>query len=242
MEITALIVLCIIAALLALSLRGQRPEFAMLLSLGCGLFVLLYLLGQMKDIFSGLEDILSGLSGQSELTAIILKALGVCIVAELGSQCCRDAGETAIAAKVELAAKAALVMMSMPVFASLLEMAGELICRELLQVGRTEVTTTLLSLDEVPEFPQAERKTQTATVSSLRLDAVLAAMLHCSRGQACEWIAAGRVEINHLPAESAHAPVYEGDVFTVRGKGRFGLTALPGKSKKDRLIIEFFQY
>ena len=75
MEITALIVLCIITALLALSLRGQRPEFAMLLSLGCGLFVLLYLLGQMKDIFSGLEDILSGLSGQSELTAIILKAL-----------------------------------------------------------------------------------------------------------------------------------------------------------------------
>ena len=116
MEITALIVLCIITALLALSLRWQRPEFAMLLSLGCGLFVLLYLLGQMKDIFSGLEDILSGLSGQSELTAIILKALGVCIVAELGSQCCRDAGETAIAAKVELAAKAALVMMSMPVF------------------------------------------------------------------------------------------------------------------------------
>lgn len=107
-------------------------------------------------------------------------------------------------------------------------------------MGRTEVTATLLSLDEVPEFPQAERKTQTATVSSLRLDAVLAAMLHCSRGQACEWIAAGRVEINHLPAESAHAPVYEGDVFTVRGKGRFGLTALPGKSKKDRSIIEFF--
>lgn len=128
MEITALIVLCIITALLALSLRGQRPEFAMLLSLGCGLFVLLYLLGQMKDIFSGLGDVLSGLSsGQSELTAIILKALGVCIVAELGSQCCRDAGETAIAAKVELAAKAALVLMSMPVFASLLEVAGELL-------------------------------------------------------------------------------------------------------------------
>ena len=79
-----------------------------------------------------------------------------------------------------------------------------------------------------------------ATVSSLRLDAVLAAMLHCSRGQASELIEAGRVEINHLPAESAHAPVYEGDVFTVRGKGRFGLTALPGKSKKDRSIIEFF--
>ncbi len=57
-----------------------------------------------------------------------------------------------------------------------------------------------------------------------------------------ELVTAGRVEINHLPAEKPSAPVYEGDVFTVRGKGRFALTALPGKSKKERLIIEFFQY
>ena len=128
MEITSLIALCIITALLALSLRGQRPEFAMLLSLGCGIFVLLNLLGQMKGILSGLERVMTGLSGQSDLTGIILKALGICIVAELGSQCCRDAGEAAIAAKVELAAKTALVLMCMPVFTQLLETAGELLC------------------------------------------------------------------------------------------------------------------
>ena len=123
-----------------------------------------------------------------------------------------------------------------------LEPAAALICQELRSVGRTEVTAQQLALDEVPEFAQAERRLQTATVSSLRLDAVLAAMLRCSRGMAAELVAAGRVEINHLPVSSAHAPVYESDVFTVRGKGRFRLTALPGKSKKDRQIIEFFQY
>lgn len=124
---TALIALCIVTALLALTLRGQRPEFAMLLSLGCGIFVLLALMGQMKEIMTGLEKIMSGLSEQSDLTAIILKSLGICIVAELGSQCCRDAGEAAIAAKVELVAKVALVLMSMPVFTSLMETAGELL-------------------------------------------------------------------------------------------------------------------
>ena len=100
----------------------------------------------------------------------------------------------------------------------------------------------MLELAEVPEFSTAQHEKRTATVSSLRLDAVLSAMLRCSRGQASELIAAGRVEINHLPADKPHAAVYEGDVFTVRGRGRFGLTALPGKSRKDRLIIEFFQY
>ena len=69
MEMTALIALCIITALLALTLRGQRPEFAMLLSLGCGIFVLLALMGQMKEIITGLEKIMSGLSEQSDLTA-----------------------------------------------------------------------------------------------------------------------------------------------------------------------------
>ena len=127
MEITSLIVLCIAVSLLALSLRQQRPEYAMLLSLACGLFVLFFVVGKIGNIFSQLQDLMTGLSGQSELTKIVLKALGICIVAELGSQCCRDAGETAIATKVELAAKAALVLMSIPIFQTLLEVAGELL-------------------------------------------------------------------------------------------------------------------
>ena len=122
-----MIVLCIAVSLLALSLRQQRPQYAMLLSLACGLFVLFFLVGKMGNIFSQLQDLMTGLSGQSELTEIVLKALGICIVAELGSQCCRDAGETAIATKVELAAKAALVLMSIPIFQTLLEVAGELL-------------------------------------------------------------------------------------------------------------------
>ena len=122
-----MIVLCIAVSLLALSLRQQRPEYAMLLSLACGLFVLFFLVGKMGNIFSQLQDLMTGLSGQSELTEIVLKALGICIVAELGSQCCRNAGETAIATKVELAAKAALVLMSIPIFQTLLEVAGELL-------------------------------------------------------------------------------------------------------------------
>ena len=72
--------------------------------------------------------------------------------------------------------------------------------------------------------------------------AVLAAMLHTSRTRAAEYIAAGRVEINHLPLKAAHETAYAEDIFTVRGVGRFKLAAIGGKSRKDRLFISFYQY
>ena len=118
--------------------------------------------------------------------------------------------------------------------------AARLILMELDRIGNISVTCS--EVEDVPQFQQAQRQIRTATVSSLRLDAVLAAMLRCSRGQAAELIAAGRVQINHVLVSSAHAPVYVEDIFTIRGKGRYQLTDLPGKSKKDRNIISYFQF
>ena len=119
--------------------------------------------------------------------------------------------------------------------------AARLAADELREVGRFCVRAVL---GEGPEGAVAlpQRQMRTASVASLRLDAVLAAMLRCSRGQAEALVRGGRLEINHVPVTSAHAAVYEGDVFTVRGMGRFKLEALGGKSRKDRLFIQYFQY
>ena len=87
-----------------------------------------------------------------------------------------------------------------------------------------------------------ERELHEATVSALRADAVLAAMMHTSRTKAAEYIAAGRVEVNHLPLRTAHEAMYEADIITVRGVGRFRLAEVGGKSKKDRQFISFYQY
>lgn len=86
------------------------------------------------------------------------------------------------------------------------------------------------------------RELHEATVSALRADAVLAAMMHTSRTKAAEYIAAGRVEVNHLPLRAAHEAMYAADIVTVRGIGRFRLAEIGGKSKKDRQFISFYQY
>ena len=125
-------------------------------------------------------------------------------------------------------------------YAFVLERVAPLICGELASVGRFAARAERFD-GALPAQP-VRRASQTATVPSLRADAVLAAMLRCSRGQAEALVRGGRLEINHVPVTSAHAPVYEGDVFTVRGMGRFKLEVLGGKSRKDRLFIQYFQY
>lgn len=128
------------------------------------------------------------------------------------------------------------------VYAFVLEDKADFLTAELTQAGRCPVRA--VRCDAVPDSVLAapERALRQATVSSLRADAVLGAMMNTSRALAAQAIAAGKVEINHLPLRSAHEPVYENDLFTVRGSGRWRLQAVGGKSRKDRIFITFFQY
>ena len=127
-------------------------------------------------------------------------------------------------------------------YAVILADKQEFINAELTGAGHCTVHTVCIDALPARLAESRERTLQEATVPSLRADAVLAAMLHTSRTRAAEYIAAGRVEINHLPLKAAHETAYAADIFTVRGVGRFKLAAIGGKSRKDRLFISFYQY
>lgn len=127
MEITVVIAVCVIGSLLALMLRQHRPELAMLLSLGCGIVVVIYMLDGVAQIRSELEQLLRLVNLPTEVLEVVFKGLGICILSEFASQSCRDAGEKSIALKAELAGKIAIVMISMPLFMQLLQLAAGLL-------------------------------------------------------------------------------------------------------------------
>lgn len=118
----------------------------------------------------------------------------------------------------------------------------DFIASELTSAGRAPVQAECCEILPSHLLHGPERTVKEATIPSLRADAVLAAMMHTSRTRAAEYITAGRVEINHLPLRTAHETVYDGDIFTVRGVGRYQLVEIGGKSRKDRIFISFFQY
>lgn len=74
-------------------------------------------------------------------------------------------------------------------------------------------------------------------IASPRLDCVVAAATGQSREKASRMVAAGLVMKNHEPLESPSASVEEGDVLSIRGKGRYLIDRLGPVTKKGRLSI-----
>ena len=111
-------------ALAAIVLLKQiKPEFALLLK-----FAVLLLLGFL--VFSEVSDAVSEIfsfgeraSIDSEMLKILLKALGLCLVAQIASDVCKDCGESALSTSVELVGKLSIVLMTLPVAAQLIEIS-----------------------------------------------------------------------------------------------------------------------
>ena len=119
--------LLLCAALLAVMLRSQRPELAMCLGLVAGVLVLLTLLGQLLPLLEDLRRLVQSASIPSAYVSTVVKAAGICLLAQLTADTCRDAGETALAGKAELVGRVLLLVLSVPLFADVLAVATDLL-------------------------------------------------------------------------------------------------------------------
>ena len=118
--------LLICAGILALMLRGQRPEMALCLSLAVGVVVLLMLLGHIAPLLSSLDRMLQDSAIPSQYMRAVLKATGICLLTQLTADTCRDAGETALAGKAELVGRVLLLLLSLPLFEDMLALVTTL--------------------------------------------------------------------------------------------------------------------
>lgn len=106
----------------------------------------------------------------------------------------------------------------------------------LCQAGNTQVSLTLL--EEIPPIePPDDHQEVRDTVASLRLDSVLASGMSTSRGKTLDWIAQGRVMVNHEPVQHPDHKLQPGDLISIRGFGRLKLVQVGQPTRKDRLPI-----
>lgn len=119
--------IALIGTILSLLLRQYKPEYAVLAGLATTLLMLALALHWLEPVLERVRLLFEQTGLPAEDGAIVLRALGICLLAQFAVDLCRDAGENAIASKVELAAKLAVVWTALPLFDRLLSVAVVLI-------------------------------------------------------------------------------------------------------------------
>lgn len=111
----------------------------------------------------------------------------------------------------------------------------------LTEIGAVGVSCEKVGLDTIA--PKEERcKEIRATVASLRADAIAAAGFGFSRSRAAADIAADKLKLNWQQVRNASQSVKEGDVLSMRGRGRLEVAEIRGTTKKGRIAVVLKRY
>ncbi|MEK3935175.1 RNA-binding protein [Sporosarcina sp. FSL W7-1349] len=114
--------------------------------------------------------------------------------------------------------------------------------KDYIVVNLTSVGKAKVTVEEVPEagdwIMAAETwKESTYTVSSLRLDVVVAALTKASRQKAAALIQGERVKVNWAVRDQPSFELQESDMLSIRGAGRFKVSAIEGRTRKDKIRL-----
>lgn len=119
--IIKIIGIALIALIIIILLKQYRPEFAIYISLLTGVLILLLVMDQLSQIMSLLQSLATKASINSTFLGLLVKITGIAFLAEFAVSVCKDAGEGAIASKIEIGSKIIIIAMSIPIISSLLE-------------------------------------------------------------------------------------------------------------------------
>ncbi|GIP32264.1 stage III sporulation protein AD [Paenibacillus sp. J2TS4] len=121
MEIIQIVGVALLATILILVLKEQMPLFAFLLAVFTGIVIFFFLLDKISSVINVLEGLALKSGVNPVFLKTILKIIGVAYIAEFGAQIVRDAGQEAIASKIELSAKILIMVMAIPIITVIIE-------------------------------------------------------------------------------------------------------------------------
>ena len=95
---------------------------------------------------------------------------------------------------------------------------------------------------DVDECLKPEFEEICGTVSSIRLDSIVALCGRLSRTKAAAYIEGGKVSVNGQPALAPSRTVKEGELLSIRGVGKFLFSGAGGQTKKGRTVVALLKY
>lgn len=121
MEMLQITGVALVGAFLAMIIKEQKPNLAFLLIVFVGSAIFLFLIEKVYAIVQMIQQLAINANVNMVYLSTVLKIIGIAYIAEFTSQITKDAGQGAIASKIELAGKILILTMAIPILTVIIE-------------------------------------------------------------------------------------------------------------------------
>ena len=118
---------------------------------------------------------------------------------------------------------------------------ADFVIQNFTKIAMVTVTVSRMELSELQPKEEKIKEVRT-TVASMRLDSIASSGFSTSRTKVVEAIKAGLVQVNWQPAKGPAQEVKEGDIISLRGRGRMQIESITGTSKKGRIGVHLKRF
>lgn len=116
MELFSLCAAAILSAVMALLMRRQSPQTALLLSIGAGTLIILSVLKNLILTTRGVRELMQAGGVNADYIVILFKVIGICFITEFTCDTVTEAGMLSLATNLSFAGKVTVLMASLPLF------------------------------------------------------------------------------------------------------------------------------
>lgn len=109
------------ALIINIVLKNYSKEFTFLINIVCTIIIFTLISKDLKGIVDRLTSISNEISVLLPYIKIMLKILGISMIAQLLSDLCRDNGENTLANQTELSVKIIILVTALPLFTTIMD-------------------------------------------------------------------------------------------------------------------------
>lgn len=121
MTVIRILILCVAAAVASTMLRAMHPQMASVIALAAGTAALMLSASHIQSFAEAVRKLeeIAQTGGMNHI--LLLKLCGMAVIAEFASDICKDAGEGALAHRIDMAVRLGIMAGAVPLAAELME-------------------------------------------------------------------------------------------------------------------------
>ena len=126
-EILKIVAIALVTIFAQMLIKQTKPEIAIIISIVGSIIIVVMAVNILSSVISSFYRIFQTTGVETALLSPLIKIVGIGYIAEFGANICQDAGASGVADKVLFSAKLIILVISLPIITTVVDMVVALL-------------------------------------------------------------------------------------------------------------------